>query len=223
MKNPKSVPAHRTSLRAVLIVLLTGALFVGSAAAQTGQSGGGAGGSGMNEELKKEIRQAQQRVQELRQRIGKIQQQALQNNPELQEQRQDLKGLLKEKMQAKGTTPDKDLDRMKEIRKKLSGNKDMPQGERQQLMQEFQKKAQGFQKAQKAAMKDPEVQEARKEFRDNLMTAMKEEEPKVDQLLQDLQQARKEFQQILSDRFSGQGTGMGSGQGMGSGPAKQGE
>ncbi|HKJ88661.1 MAG TPA: hypothetical protein VKA48_09160 [Gammaproteobacteria bacterium] len=222
MEKYTSLPAPRFRLRAVLSLALAGVLMAGPAAAQMAQSGGQGGGSGstgLTKQEKQELRQAQQKVQKLRQRIGKVQQAAMKNNPDLQKQREDLKGLLKDKMQESGATPDKDLARMKEIRGKLSGKKnDLPKEKRQALMKEFQQKAQGFQKAQKAALQDPEVQKARDKFRNDLMTAMKDEEPKVDQLIQDLHQARKEFRKLLSQRFSGHGMGS-----SGSGGAQKAE
>jgi len=200
----------RQTPRAALTLLLAGSLFaVPAAHAQSqGGSGGAMGGaSSMSKEDKQELKQAQQKVRDLRQQIGQIQQKAMKNNPDLQKKQEDLKGLVKEKMKSKGQNPDEDLSRMKEIRKKLSGNKDLPKGERQQLMQEFQKTAQSFQQAQKSVMKDPEVQEARDQFRSDLMAAMKEENPKVEQMIQDMEQARKEFQQLMQERFSGGGGG----------------
>jgi len=197
----------RQTPRAALTLLLAGSLFAMPAAnaqSQGGGSGGAMGGaSSMSKEDQQELKQAQQKVRDLRQQIGQIQQKAMKNNPDLQKKQEDLKGLVKEKMKSKGQNPDEDLSRMKEIRKKLSGNKDLPKGERQKLMQEFQKTAQSFQQAQKSVMKDPEVQEARDEFRSDLMAAMKEENPKVEQMIKDMEQARKEFQQLMQERFSG--------------------
>lgn len=205
----------RQTPRAALTLLLAGSLFAmpaanaqsqggGSGAAMGGGSGGAMGGaSSMSKEDQQELKQAQQKVRDLRQQIGQIQQKAMKNNPDLQKQQEDLKGLVKEKMKAKGQNPDEDLSRMKEIRKKLSGSEDLPKGERQKLMQEFQKTAQSFQQAQKSVMQDEEVQEARDQFRSDLMAAMKEENPKVEQMIQDMEQAQKDFQQLMQDRFSG--------------------
>ncbi len=201
---------------AAAAALLGAAVAASPSAAQPAAGGpgqGGGKGQGMTSEQKKELRDAQKKVQDLNQQIGEIQKKAMNANPGLQEKRDDLRSLLKDKMEAKGHTPGEDISRMKEIRKKLSEEKEIPKAERQKLMQEFQQTARTFQQAQKEAMKDPEVQEARQQFQDDLLAAMKKEEPKVEQLIEDLKQARKEFQKLLQDRFSGMG-----GKGQGGGP-----
>lgn len=197
--------------------LLGTALAAGPVAGQPapgggpGKSGPAQGGKGMGSQQQKELQDAQKKVRDLSQQIGDIQKKAMEANPELQKQREDLRSLLKEKMEAKGHTPDQNIDRMKEIRKQLSESKDLPKSERQKLMQEFQNTARTFRQAQKEAMQDPEVQKARQAFQDDLMAAMKKEDPKVEQLIQDLRQARQEFQSLLKQRFSGGGPGKGQG------------
>jgi len=219
-----SALARRTP-RAALTLLLAGSLFAVPTAHAQSQGGAASqaqgGDSGMSQQKKQELRQAQKKVRELRQQIGQIQQKAMNNNPDLQKQQEDLKGLVKDKMKAKGQNPDQDISRMKEIRQKLQNNKDMPKDERQKLMQEFQKTTQSFQQAQKSVMQDPEVQEARSQFRDDLMAAMKEENPKVEQMIKDMEQARKEFQQLMQKQFSGKMGGGRAGAPAGQGAASE--
>ncbi|HKJ71815.1 MAG TPA: hypothetical protein VKA55_08705 [Gammaproteobacteria bacterium] len=176
-------------------------------------AGGGAGNKPgmMQKKGDPELRNAQKKVRDLRQKLGKIQQQALKNNPDLQKQRKDLQDLMKTKVKGQVDGADEKLARLKEIRGKLQNDKDLPKAERQKLMKEFQQKASGFQQAQKKAMQDPEVQKAREQFQKDMRAAMKEEDPNTDQLIQDLQQARKDFQKKLQDRFSGMGKNGGKG------------
>jgi hypothetical protein len=65
------------------------------------------------------------------------------------------------------------------------------------LMDEYQKKAVAFRNAQNEAMKNPEVQAAQKKFMEDVMTAMKEKDPKVEQLMQQLQQKQQELSQMM--------------------------
>ena len=213
--------AIRTSLtrnpfslgKATMATLLSAALFAaGPVAAQSAQGPEG-GAPQPKAKGDPELRNAQKKVRDLRQKLGKIQQKAMENNPELKKQRKDLQSLMKEKVKAQVDGADQKMARLKEIRQKLRNNKDIPKAERQKLMKEFQQTSQGFQQAQQKAMKDPEVQKAQKQFRKDMRAAMKKEDPNADQLIQDLQQARKEFRQKLQNRFSGQGGGAG-GKGM---------
>lgn len=197
-------------LQNILTGLALSALVATPVAAQPAPGGGSGKGPGMMQKKgDPELRNAQKKVRDLRQKLGKLQQKAMENNPDLKQQRSDLQALMKKKVKAQVDGADQKMARLKEIRQKLRGNKDIPKGERQKLMKEFQQTAQSFQQAQQKAMKDPEVQKAQKQFRSDMRAAMKEEDPNADQLIQDLQQARKEFRQKLQDRFSGQGGGKG--------------
>jgi len=198
--------------------ILTGvalsALIAAPAAAQPAQGGdSGKGPGAMQKKGDPELRNAQKKVRDLRQQLGQIQQKALDNNPELKQQQKDLQSLMKDKVKGQVDGADKKMARLKEIRSTLQGNKDMPKEERQKLMKEFQSTAQEFQQAQKKAMQDPEVQQAREKFQKDMRAAMNEEDPNTDQLMQDLQQARKEFQKKLQERFSGMGGKQGGGKG----------
>jgi chromosome segregation ATPase len=206
--------AIRTSLtrkpfspgKAALATLLSATLFAaGPVAAQPAQGPEG-GAAQPKAKGDPELRNAQKKMRDLRQQLGKIQQKALDNNPELKKQRSELQELMKSKVKSQVDGADQKMARLKEIRSKLQGDKDIPKAERKKLMQEFQKTAQTFQQAQQKAMQDPEVQKAQKQFRDDMRAAMKKEDPNTDQLIQDLQQARKEFQKKLQDRFSGMGS-----------------
>jgi chromosome segregation ATPase len=191
--------------KAVTASLFSAALMVaGPVAAQQAQGPEG-GAPQPKQKGDPELRNAQKKVRDLRQQLGKIQQKAMENNPELKQKRSELQELMKSKVKEQVDGADQKMARLKEIRQKLRNNKDIPKGERQKLMKEFQSTAQAFQQAQQKAMKDPEVQKAQKAFREDMRAAMKKEDPNTDQLIQDLQQARKDFRQKLQDRFSGQG------------------
>ncbi|MEF8793643.1 hypothetical protein [Thiohalorhabdus sp.] len=190
------------------------ALVTMPVAAQPAQ-GGGQGQGMAQQKANPELRQAQQKVRDLRQELGNLQEKTLKNNPELKQQRDDLQAMMEKKVKGRVENADQKMERLKELRQKLQGNKDMPKEKRQKMMQEFQQTAQGFQKAQQQAMQDPEIQGNRKQFQQDLRAAMKQEDPQAEQLIQDLEQAQKEFQTKLQDRFKGQGSQQqGGGQSM---------
>jgi hypothetical protein len=205
----------------ILTGVVLSAFIAAPAAGQPAQGGGGGQGPGMMQQKgDPELRNAQKKMRDLRKQLGEIQQKALDNNPELKQQRKDLRSLMQKKVKGQVEGADSKMARLKEIRSKLQNNKDIPKSERQKLMKEFQSTAQLFQQAQQKAMQDPEVQQARKKFQKDLRAAMKEEDPNAEQLIQDLQQAQKDFQKKLQERFSGKGQKPGGGGGQG-GPAQQ--
>jgi len=201
-------------------LVLAGGLSLASVGAQAQPAGGvGQGGGGqqagpaasMSQKDKQELKQAQKKIQKLRQEINDLQDKALENNPDLKQKREDLKALVKEKMRAEGATPDEDIDRMKELRGKLQDNPDMKKGERQELMKEFRGTAQGFKQAQQKAMQDSEVQKKREQFQNDLQEAMKQEDPQAEQKLNELKEAQKAFREKLSSSMGGAAGGQGMG------------
>ena len=66
-------------------------------------------------------------------------------------------------------------------------------------MSDYQKKAVAFRNAQNEAMKNPEVQAAQKKLMDDVMTAMKEKDPQVENLMQQLQQKQQQLSQLMKN------------------------
>jgi hypothetical protein len=48
-------------------------------------------------------------------------------------------------------------------------------------------------------MKNPDVQAAQKKLMDDIMTAMKEKDPQIEQLMQQLQQKQQQLSQMMKD------------------------
>ncbi len=174
-------------------------------------------GQGNGEQARKEMREAQKRIRELKRQVGAARKRAIKNNPKLQEQWKDLRNLMKEKMRAEGHNPDKQLNRLKGLRDKLQGEKELSKQEKQKLHSEYQKKIQEFQKARKQAQQDPEVHKARDQLRRDMKAAMKKENPQIEEVIKELEKAQKAFRQKMQERLSnmkrGQGQGGGSSQG----------
>jgi hypothetical protein len=145
-----------------------------------------------------EIQGVHAEYMELQKRITQIQRDTLQAHPELEKQEQSLRDLVLQKMSSTGKSAKEDMDEIVKLEEKLRSDK-TPAEERETLMGEYQKKAVAFRNAQNEAMKNPEVQAAQKKFMDDVMTAMKEKDPQVEQLMQQLQQKQQQLSQMMKD------------------------
>jgi hypothetical protein len=145
-----------------------------------------------------EIQSVHAEYMELQKRITQIQRDSLQAHPELKKQEQALQDLVLEKMSSTGKSAKDDMDEIIKLEEKLR-NSETPESERESLMSDYQKKAIAFRNAQNEAMQNPDVQAAQKKLMDDLMTAMKEKDPQVEQLIQQLQQKQRQLSQMMKD------------------------
>jgi len=193
-----------------LVVLLGLAISMGLpalATAQQGQSAAAGQAKGqattkLSEEQIQAFKDAQKRYKELKQRISDIQKQALENNPQLEKDQQALKDLVMQTMRDGGAEPQKSMDRIEELKGQLK-DKDMSKEKRKSLMKELRSESMAVRQAQKKALKTKEVKQARSDLRQQIIEAMKEEEPKTEQLMQELKDQRKKMRSILSQARSG--------------------
>ncbi|MBA1145590.1 hypothetical protein H0Z60_00820 [Ectothiorhodospiraceae bacterium WFHF3C12] len=194
---------HRSLiLRMATAGLVAGAMFAGTAIAQADkQSGGDAPAAESQAQQnsgpsRQELMQTQRKLQNLQKELGQLRQQALEENPELAEERENLRDLLISTMQDNGHSPEKDQARMKEIQSKLQSG-DVEQGEKQQLVQEMRKHQRSLVQGQREAFQSKEVQEKAKQFEENLVAAMKETDPEAESLIQEFNQTQQQMQQQM--------------------------
>jgi hypothetical protein len=134
---------------------------------------------------------------ELQNRLGMIQEKAVQAHPELQKQQQALEDLMMAKMtSSSGTSAKDELVAIDQLEQKLR-NKDTPESERKTLMGEFQKRAKVFREAQLQALQDPEVQKAQTALMDATLAAMKQQDPQTEKLVEQLQQKQQQMKQMM--------------------------
>lgn len=141
-------------------------------------------------------RQLHGEYMQLQQRLGMIQQKAMQAHPELQKQEQDLQALMMSKMSDAGVNAKEEMAAIGEIEQKLR-NQDTPDSERQALFPEYEKRVKAFREAQMQAMQDPQVQQGQAELVKATTAAMKEEDPQTEQLIQQLEQKQAELQKLM--------------------------
>ncbi|MGM0553675.1 MAG: hypothetical protein ACQETK_07750 [Pseudomonadota bacterium] len=138
----------------------------------------------------------QMEMQQLQQELATIQQQAIENNPELEEKGDSLEVLVMDKMEAAGYEPRRDLETLEGAQEQLQDS-ELSAEERQSVIEseDVQQAQTNLQEAQQAVADDEEIQDAQTELREELMDAMRTENPDVDELLSRLQSLQQQMQQ----------------------------
>ena len=132
---------------------------------------------------------------ELQQKLEQIERAAVEANPELQEQQEEFAELVMEQMKSQGHSPEEDVAELQDMQKRLQSPETPPE-ERQQLMGNLQQKAADLEAAQREALEDPEVKKARGELVEAITTAMKEENPRTDDIIREMEQKQQELMEI---------------------------
>jgi chromosome segregation ATPase len=196
---PRSLFARLTDVRRLLPLAVAAGLVVAMPLqAEETSEPQGAPPAATPEQSKQmqEIQSVHAEYMELQKRITQIQNDTLQAHPELKKEEESLRSLVLEKMSSSGKSAKEDMDEIIKLEQKLRSG-ETPEDERETLMGEYQKKAVAFRNAQNEAMKNPEVQAAQKKFMDDIMTAMKEKDPQVEQLIEQMQQKQQQLSQMM--------------------------
>jgi predicted RNA binding protein with dsRBD fold (UPF0201 family) len=143
-----------------------------------------------------EIKNVHAEYMGLQKRIMEIQQETLKSHPELEKEEQSLRDLVLAKMSSTGKSAKDDMEEIIKLEEKLRSG-ETPAEERETLMRDYQTKAVAFRKAQSEAMNNPEVQAAQKKLMGDIMTAMKEKDPQVEKLMQEMQEKQQQLAQMI--------------------------
>lgn len=193
---------HRFRLRVVTFGALLGLALAGptvAAAQQDQQSPAAPNGETAPAE---DVFAARLRVSELQQQLEGIRNRALESSPSLQEQQQALQQKVNERMEARGVDPQADLERLREIATQLR-NESLAEAEQQELADEYRQKRQRLLEARNAVLGDEEIRQAREQFGQELLVAMKEVEPDVEQVIRRYNEAQAEFRRKMEAAHQG--------------------
>ncbi len=138
--------------------------------------------------------QGQEEIQQLQQRLIQIQQQAVENNPELQDQAEELESMVRSTMEDAGFDPDGAIARLEQIQAEFEAE-GTTDDQRQAMMEEAQEIQMDLQQGQQMALQDEQVIAAQQNFEDNLMDAMRAEDPDTDELLARFDELRSQMEQ----------------------------
>jgi hypothetical protein len=175
-------PTHRATETGTLLATLF-LLTAGMATAQMGQ--------GLPPMQQQQDPQA--RLQEIQQQLATAQEAAFAAHPELATQRDQLEDLVVETMEAHGYDPEARMATLDSLRGKAQ-DPSVSQLDRQQMMQSAQAAQQALQEGQQVALQDSSVVAAQEAFREDLMVAMRAENPATDDLLAEFEQLQQQVQ-----------------------------
>lgn len=134
-------------------------------------------------------------IQKLRQKTAKLQQihaQTLKSNSDLRDQQKQFATVLRQAIEDQGYDIEAGSKRVKGMAQKLQSG-DLSESERQAVIQDITAERQSLRKARAAALQQPEVQTAGKALQKNTIAAMKEQNPDVEQLIQDMKNLRNQL------------------------------
>lgn len=196
---------HAATIRHLLLaaaLLLAGVLCIpGFAAAQDGS---GALPDTLSGPTRQKLLDTREKLQKLHRQLAEISAAALENNPSLQEQEGKLRDLVLNTMKNAGYEPEKEVEHIKELAGKLrSENVDAEQKKR--LVADYQQTQERLIAAQREALGNEEVQQARQTYQDQMRQAMAKENPDSEALIQSYQKTRMELQRQLEDAAKSQG------------------
>lgn len=185
-------PALRVS-RAAFVALALGSVTSLSAAPPSAPQGAP---DPQNEQMQA-ARQLHAEYVALQQRLAAIQKKAVEAHPELHKQGQELETLMMSKMTSStGVNTKDEMDAINEIEQKLH-DKSTSDEERQKLVPEYQKRIKAFRNAQIQVMQDPEVRKAQTALMEATIAAMKEQDPKTEELMAQVQQKQAQMQKLM--------------------------
>ena len=183
-------PLLNSKLQAVLLVI-AGALLLQPAAAQQAAPNNSPGMS----PLQKSFMQKRNELQQLQSQLGEIQKKTMKKHPDLQKRQSDFRDLMISKMKEKGHDPDKDIGHLKSLQAKLQ-NKDIKPDQRKALIKDFRQTNMTLRMEQQKALQDGDVQKARQSLSNDILSAMRDEDPRTDKLLEKVKETRQSLMQM---------------------------
>ncbi|TVP81746.1 hypothetical protein, partial [Thioalkalivibrio sp.] len=137
----------------------------------------------------------EQEFLQLQERLQQAQQRAMENNPALQEQADAMEDLVTDKMREAGYDPGAIMETLLAAQGQVQ-DESLSDAQRREILesQEVREAQQQLQEAQQAVMQDPEVVEAQRSFEEDMMEAMRSEEPETDRIIERLQEIQLEAQ-----------------------------
>lgn len=142
-----------------------------------------------------QFKQLQQDMQQLQQQLDDIQKATLEANPELAQQQQDIEKMVMEQLRASGNDPEQKVKEIKSLQAKIK-NEGLPVEQRKSYYQDYRQKVMDFQKAQQKVMQNEDVQSAMKDLNKAMLVAMKEQNPKTEDLLSDIKKKQEAMMEI---------------------------
>lgn len=133
-----------------------------------------------------------QQLEEIQRQLIEVQERTLDTNPELVKQIEELESMTTEAMKEAGYNPGKNIKTLESAEIALQ-NEQLSEEERRQVLEEALQAQQELHQAERAALEDEKVAQAHNKLQEDMMAAMRREEPDVDRLIERFQQLQMEL------------------------------
>lgn len=148
-------------------------------------------------ETQRKVVAVQQRAQEISSEINKIREATIKSHPELQEQQEELKTLVKEEMVDQGVDIEERSAELQSLEERIR-NQDADNQERQQLLQRYVSKSMELRQEQQKALQAPDVKKEFEAYQARLVELMKETDPRTDELMAEMENLTQRYQELQS-------------------------
>jgi chromosome segregation ATPase len=202
-------PLNLLRVAGAAAVLTFGALSASAQQMPEGHPGGMMAPNSQGSGLMQQVQAKRAEIQQLNQQLMEIQENAIEANPELAKQRDELISFVDEKMAEGGYDAEAARGRIEQLQGEMQSG-DLSAEEQQQNRQQLRQEMTSMQQAQGQVMEDEEFQAKRESLNENLVAAMQEQNPKTDELISQLQTAQQEYQQLAQQAMQQHGGGMDS-------------
>jgi len=178
----------RTS--AVLMMAIAAVCFSGMALAQV---------EGTGQEQQQKAAQLQQQYQQKAAQLQQIHDETLNSHPELVEQQEEFVDMVREEIKNQGYDIEAGNERTQEMASKLQ-TEDLSEEERQSIMEDFQQERRKMGEARTAALEQPEIKAAGEQLQQDTLEAMKEDNPEVESLMEEMDELREEMSALMQQQ-----------------------
>lgn len=185
---------------AAATLLGAGATISGLASAQQAPGGAAPAQQAEMQPLIKEYRQVSSELQGIREK-------AVAENPDITEQQETFRSRVVSEMKSEGYDVEAKRDSIKEMGTELRGE-DVADERRKELIGKLRAEQQEMRQAQQKVMQKPEIQAKAEELNDATLEAMREQNPKTDDLLARMKELRGELQAMAPAQGGGPGGGQ---------------
>ncbi|MDZ7781744.1 MAG: hypothetical protein U5K56_01945 [Halioglobus sp.] len=166
--------------------------------------GGGAAQGGQAGALMQQLQAKSKELEALNQQLTELRDKAIEANPELAEQRDALQSSLETGMKDAGYDMTEGRARIEELQGQMQSG-ELSAEEQQEKGQALRSEFADMREAQGAAMEDAEFKKRRQALNEDMIAAMKEVDPRAEALIQELQVAQREYQQLAQQAMQQRG------------------
>jgi rubrerythrin len=175
----------RLAIGVCAVMLVASPAAAGNASGEDSSIRAGGQQEADEQRMKQNVEQLMERRSELQKEITGIRGEAFDSNPELEKRLKKLVEKTNNVMKQYLDDEQVDMQRLQELHKKLN-NPDLNATRKSELKKEFDGLYLAYKRAKSKASRNRTVMRMRKDFYEDLFAAMREEDPKVKQKIQEL-------------------------------------